>query len=105
MDNVTMPRPAMPTLYRDHLRKREQKLGNMLLEAGKVSQADLDRALRIQSTEEDRLGAILVKLGLASERDIAEMIASQLSLPVRRPGIAPATGRLPLPPNSRMTGN
>jgi general secretion pathway protein E len=53
-----------------------------LTDAGKLKSEHVDRALRLQKeqTEWERIGSILVKLGLVSERDVVESIASQLSL-------------------------
>ncbi len=63
-----------------------QKLGDILIARGKLDAAALERALRVREASDDRLGAILVKLGMVSERDVAEALAHILNLPM----IAPA---------------
>jgi len=57
-------------------------LCGLLVDSGKLEQPDVDRALRLQREQDDweRIGSILVKLGLVSERDVAESLAGQLGL-------------------------
>lgn len=59
-------------------------IGAYLLNAGKISKENITRALRLQDeqSEQEKIGAILVKLGLVSERDVAESLSDQLDLPV-----------------------
>jgi general secretion pathway protein E len=77
----------MDTLVRaaSSRKKLEQGLAARLVQAGTVDQAGLERALRLQASSEDRLEAILTKLGLASENDIAGALAGELSLDVAGP--------------------
>jgi len=58
-----------------------QLLGELLLGASKVSAQDLDRALELQQTSRDRLGRLLVDLGMLTERDLLDTMSSQLHLP------------------------
>ena len=55
----------------------------LLMEAGKLRSADVQRALRLQLEQSDgeKIGSILVKLGFVSERDVAETLSGQLGLP------------------------
>jgi len=55
-------------------------LCGLLVDAGKLESTDVDRALRLQREQDDweRIGSILVKLGLVSEKDVAESLAGQL---------------------------
>ncbi len=57
-------------------------LCGLLVDCGKLESTDVDRALRLQKEQDDweRIGSILVKLGLVSEKDVAESLASQLDL-------------------------
>ncbi len=58
-------------------------LGEILLERGKLDVAGLERALRLQDgAERQRLGQLLITLGLVSERDVMEALAEQLALPL-----------------------
>ncbi|HET9670979.1 MAG TPA: type II secretion system ATPase GspE [Casimicrobiaceae bacterium] len=59
-----------------------KRLGEILVERGKLDQANLDRALRLQSESGERLGSLLVTLGLCAQRDVAEALAAQLALPL-----------------------
>lgn len=49
----------------------KQRLGEWLKEAGKLTEADLQRAVQVQKLSGGQLGNILVRLGMVSERDIA----------------------------------
>ena len=82
-------RHPAPPAYMAHLRERERKLGELLVAVGKLERPALEKALRLQQSEADRLGAILVRLGLVSEHDISETIASQLGIPLAKPGDYP----------------
>src|SRR5689334_11012360 len=59
-----------------------KRLGEILIERGKLDAANLERALRLQSETGEKLGALLVTLGLCAQRDVAEALAAQLSLPL-----------------------
>ena len=58
----------------------ERSLGDRLLRANKLDAAGFDRALRLQSSDNERLEQILTKLGLVQEKDIAEATAAELGL-------------------------
>ena len=60
----------------------DRTLGGLLVERGKLEQAGLDRVLRLQGDSGERLNSLLSKLGLVSERDLAEIIAEHLKLPL-----------------------
>lgn len=55
-----------------------------LVDAGKLNPGNIERAYRLQLEQEqwEPIGSILVKLGLVSERDVAESLSSQLGLPL-----------------------
>ena len=59
-----------------------KRIGEILIERGKLDQVNLERALRLQQDGGEKLGALLVTLGLCSQRDVAEAFAHQLSLPL-----------------------
>ena len=59
-----------------------KRLGEILIERGKLDFANLERALRLQAESGERLGSLLVTLGLCAQRDVAEALASQLALPL-----------------------
>ncbi len=62
----------------------QKGLCDYLIESGKLSPANAERALRLQSRQDARepIGAILVKLGDVTERNVAECLALQLALPL-----------------------
>jgi general secretion pathway protein E len=69
------------------------RLGARLVASGRLKPADLDRALRLQSTQtlSELLGVILIKLGLVSERDVVEALAHQLDVPLAERASFPET--------------
>ncbi|MFQ5773838.1 MAG: type II secretion system ATPase GspE [Kiloniellaceae bacterium] len=69
----------------------EQALGEGLIERGKLDRAGFERAKRIRADTGERLSSLLPKLGLVSERDLAEAIAKQLGLPLVSPRDFPET--------------
>ncbi len=60
----------------------EQSVAAQLVAGGKLDEAALDRILRLQAGTHERLEALLVKLGLASERDVAEALSRELGLTI-----------------------
>ena len=64
-------------------------LGELLVERQKLAEADLQRARRVREGTGEGLDTLLVKLGLVSERDLAEALAAHLNLPLVRPGDYP----------------
>jgi general secretion pathway protein E len=60
-----------------------QRLGEILIERGKLDPANLERALKLQEGESpDKIGVILLRLGMVSGRDLADALADQLDLPL-----------------------
>src|SRR5438132_4181964 len=60
-----------------------KRLGEILLERGKLDPANLDRALKLQEGEtREKIGVILLRLGMVSGRDLADALADQLDLPL-----------------------
>jgi general secretion pathway protein E len=60
-----------------------KRIGEILLERGKLDPANLDRALKLQEGESrDKIGVILLRLGMVSGRDLADALAEQLDLPL-----------------------
>jgi general secretion pathway protein E len=59
-----------------------KRLGELLVERGKLDNAALERALRLQQDSGEKIGALLVTLGLVAQRDVAEALSSQLGLPL-----------------------
>jgi general secretion pathway protein E len=61
-----------------------KKLGELLVEQGKISERDVERALLAQSEMGDMFGQVLVKLGLVSEQDAAAVLSEQLAIPLQQ---------------------
>jgi len=62
----------------------EKQLGQILVIQGKLDADDLELALREHHKTGERLGTILVKMGLVSEEDVLRALAEQLQLPFVR---------------------
>jgi general secretion pathway protein E len=59
-----------------------QRLGEILLGRGKIEAEDLTRALELQQERGDKLGKILVDMGLIAQRDVLAALSDQLGLPL-----------------------
>src|SRR6185436_14672374 len=57
------------------------RLGERLVAAGVVDKEAVGLALRVQERSGGRIGELLVHLGAAHEREVAEALAEQLGLP------------------------
>jgi len=68
----------------------DDSLGDELARRNLVQAAELERVRRIQAETRDRLDRILTKLGIVSERDMAETLAACLGLALARPEDYPA---------------
>ena len=60
-----------------------KRLGEILIERGKLEPANLERALKLQEGESrEKIGMILHRLGMVSGGDLADALADQLDLPI-----------------------
>jgi len=59
-----------------------KRLGEILLEAKKIREEDLSKALVEQKKYGEKLGKVIVKLGLLSEKEIIDTISRQLGIPI-----------------------
>src|SRR5574337_296635 len=57
-------------------------IGDVLLELGKVSRADLDRAIEVQRQTGQKLGRMLIDLGTISEEDLRLAYSKLLQIPI-----------------------
>jgi general secretion pathway protein E len=93
-----------PANYADHVRNSAKMgttvtdqqldaLGDILLRQGHCDQRTLERARRVAAESDQRLDAVLIQLGLVSERGLADAYASLLSISVtsadRYPALEP----------------
>jgi general secretion pathway protein E len=58
------------------------RIGELLVNAGRLSARDLERALAAQQEMGGLLGRVLVRLGLVSEADVALSLSTQLGIPL-----------------------
>jgi type IV pilus assembly protein PilB len=75
------PKVAMPANIMDMLRS-QPKLGDILMQAGVISDAQLSEALKKQKYTGKRLGEILISEGIITEIKLAEALSTQLKLPM-----------------------
>lgn len=61
--------------------ENRRRLGDLLVEAGMITRDQLEQALREQRRSGERLGKVLARLGLVTEKDILEVLEFQLGIP------------------------
>ena len=60
-----------------------KRLGEILIERGKLDAASLEQALRVQEADKrERIGTILIRTGMTAEREVVDALSEQLGLPV-----------------------
>ena len=59
-----------------------QNLGELLVERGKLEPDKLQQARHLEQDSGERLGPLLVQLGMIAERDLAEVLARELDLEI-----------------------
>ncbi|MFO8075208.1 MAG: ATPase, T2SS/T4P/T4SS family [Egibacteraceae bacterium] len=73
--------PQPQTSEESRPRPRRRRLGEVLLDAGVITQSQLDHALGerlMQDGRRERLGAVIKRLGYATDEDVARALATQL---------------------------
>ena len=60
----------------------EERIAQVLLAKGRLKEADHSRALRLQTESGGSLSGLLVRLGMVSERDMAEASSEVFHLPL-----------------------
>ncbi len=60
--------------------RRRKLLGEVLVESGLITEAQLGDAMELQKQSKERLGRVLIGMGVGTEKDIAKAIARQLGL-------------------------
>lgn len=64
----------------------EQFVGSLLLNAGKLNAAEVERVVLLQKTEKLRFGEAAIKLGLITEADLQSALSRQFAYPYLSPG-------------------
>ncbi len=84
----------------DDQQAREERIAEQLLARGRLKEADLGRARRLLEESGGSLIALMTRIGLVSERDVAEATAEVLDLPLLAsrdfPEAAPASVQVSL---------
>jgi general secretion pathway protein E len=75
-----MPALSNAARYAGDRSGQMKKIGQLLVEQGKVSERDVERALLAQGEMGGMLGQVLVRLGLVSEADMASALSRQLGI-------------------------
>ena len=65
--------------------KRKKKLGEMLVDAGLLTEEQLDQALKGLKKTELRLGQYLILQGIVSEQQIVDFLSKQLKIDIFEP--------------------
>ena len=60
----------------------KKRLGEILVDAKKLREEDLHRALAEQRKYGEKLGTTLIRMGLVSEKEIMETVSKQLGIPI-----------------------
>lgn len=58
-----------------------KRLGDLLMDAGVITQQQLEKALNVQKTTKERLGKALINLGYVTEEALIEALEFQLGVP------------------------
>ena len=77
-----MPSTLPSTLDHPGRPPRARLLGELLVERGIVSAADIQKALAFQEQFGGRIGSILVRLGALSEETLLPVLSDQLAVPL-----------------------
>jgi general secretion pathway protein E len=72
-----------------------QNLGDLLVAQGKLDPEKLQQARRLERDNGERLGPLLVQLGMLAERDLAEILAQELDLELAHADAYPQTPAVP----------
>lgn len=59
----------------------KKRIGELLIEAGKITEDDLNQALEKQKTSDKKIGEILVEMGFIHEDDLIINLATQFQVP------------------------
>lgn len=62
--------------------KRIRRIGEILVEAGKIKESDLQKALAEQKKYGEKIGKVIVKMGLLTENELISTLSKQLGIPV-----------------------
>jgi general secretion pathway protein E len=78
----SLPTPESETGHAPEPALRYQRLGEILIERKKIEPDELERALELQHERGEKLGKILVDMGLIAQRDVLAALSDQLGIPL-----------------------
>ncbi|MEE3467432.1 MAG: ATPase, T2SS/T4P/T4SS family [Eubacterium sp.] len=64
--------------------RNKKRLGDLLVDAGVISEEQLKEALKKQREMGSRLGQVLIELGMTDEEEVMQAMHTQLGLPIAR---------------------
>jgi len=70
------------TLSQKQMPQTSKKIGQILIDQGLITAAELNKALELQIKSGGRLGELLIKMGLVSEADLLSTLSIQYKVPV-----------------------
>ncbi len=74
--------PPAPQPEAESPEPRYLRLGEILIERGKIEAEDLARALELQQERGDKIGKIFVDMGLIAQRDMLAALSEQIDVPL-----------------------
>ncbi len=69
--------PGFIEMKKKSIRRREMKLGELLLNAGKISKEDLDVAISMQNEMKVKLGEVLIRMNLLTPEELELFLLDQ----------------------------
>ena len=70
-------------------RQADQQIGELLLQQGKLSRAEIGDVLAVARRDQLRFGEAAIRLGLLSEDELLTALSQQFAYPVLEPGSSP----------------
>lgn len=64
------------------IQRVRKRLGEILIEARKLQESDIQKALAEQRKYGEKLGKVIIKMGLLSENEIINTVSKQLGIPI-----------------------
>lgn len=83
---MTQPDHGTASAAIESAQSSRRTIGAMLLDSGKITAEDAERALRLQKDQGLRFGDACVRLGLITQADIEQVLSSQFHYPYLHPG-------------------
>jgi type IV pilus assembly protein PilB len=79
-------RSEQPAIGSSNFSQKRKTLGEILIENGIVQPSELEEALKLQKDSGQKLGEVLVKLGMITDQERVKFLAAQMGVPAARAG-------------------